>query len=223
MDATELLNALAKALTENIKIDYRKLREELDYGELAQHIVPELDYSDLSSELDYSELAHHVEARDVARELDLSDVLDYLSHKDLANEVDLGSLASHIDLHKLAILTNTEVENRLNDKLAELQAKVDLVDPQMIKDLHTAWNQEPDLRDEVNDKLADVEGKIHELLKPASVRTSTEVVGASVWQVADLRALVDLHETRIAQCELSTRALYEAFLRGYAKAMESRP
>lgn len=220
MDATELLNALAKAITENIKIDYRKLREELDYGELAQHIMPELDYSDLSSELDYSELANHVEARDVARELDLSDIVDNISDRDIAHHIDLGELAQHMQMQEhIAAL----VENRLNDKLAELKAKLDLVDPQMIQDLHTAWNQEPDLRDEVNDKLADVEGKIHELLQPASVRTSTEVVGASVWQVADLRALVDNHETRLNQCELSTRALYEAFLRGYAKAMESRP
>lgn len=238
-------NELASAAVD--ELDYDDVANRLDYDEVANR----LDCEEVARNIDMDDLAQHVNWCEVVDVLSIPKVAGEINLAELAVEVDKLQKQAGTDPKQQAVQQADSAllaELYANCMVYEQGGFVPhskVVAEQMHNNLEAmgkaaeeARIQADDNLQAVSNRLAAVEARLQQLDEYQGVHANNVVElqkrvdvanpikgvrSAADWQIEDLRIELVSHRDRLTQCELSTRALYEAFLCGYAKAMEMRP
>jgi len=247
LDYNELAQEVASELA------YNDIASELDYDELASRVdlddlARKVDLSDLAAEWDLCEVADAINPARVAIELNLEAVAAKLPCETIAQHFSNQNPTPLRELERRL----AEVEATMEMRAAASQPAKDAAaraGEDLLSEVYSAnmvfvveegrfVSKASVLEKRVDQGLRELEARINEqdgvlgqiLTEQRNMQmridTAAPITGqrmAARFETEDLREMLTDCRLRLEAVERSTRALYEAFLQGYAKAMEARP
>lgn len=251
LDYNELAQEVASELDYNdiaSELDYDELASRVDLDDLARKV----DLSDLAAEWDLCDVAASINKELVAKELDLEALAAKLPINIIAQHVGNQNPTPLRELERRLAEVEATAIFAMDARAAASQPAKDAAaraGEDLLSEVYSAnmvfvveegrfVSKASVLEKRVDQGLRELEARINEqdgvlgqiLTEQRNMQmridTAAPITGqrmAARFETEDLREMLTDCRLRLEAVERSTRALYEAFLQGYAKAMEARP